>query len=108
MNCYFRFVTAAILALALAACSTNPAGSDSQRNKRIADTNIQLGVAYMRLGETRNCCLRSTPESCILFSGERYSLRTETLNGYLTNTRKETSSSYTQEEGLQETRTWGT
>jgi type IV pilus assembly protein PilF len=51
MNCYFRFVTAAILALALAACSTNPAGSDSQRNKRIADTNIQLGVAYMRDGD---------------------------------------------------------
>jgi len=25
-----------------------------------------LGLAYMRLGETENCCLRWTPESCIL------------------------------------------
>jgi type IV pilus assembly protein PilF len=51
MNRCFRFVIAAILALALAACSTNPAGSDSQRNKRIADANIQLGIAYMRDGD---------------------------------------------------------
>ena len=27
---------------------------------------FQLGVAYMRLGETENCCLRHSPESCIL------------------------------------------
>jgi type IV pilus assembly protein PilF len=42
---------AAILVFALYACSTNPAGSDSQRARRIADTNIQLGVAYMRQGD---------------------------------------------------------
>ena len=29
-------------------------------------THFRLGVAYMRLGETQNCCLRHTPESCIL------------------------------------------
>ncbi len=29
-------------------------------------TNFRLGVAYMRQGETQNCCLRHTPESCIL------------------------------------------
>jgi hypothetical protein len=27
---------------------------------------FQLGVAYMRLGETENCCAANTPESCIL------------------------------------------
>ena len=27
---------------------------------------FQLGVAYLRLGETRNCCLHRTAESCIL------------------------------------------
>ncbi len=29
-------------------------------------TRYRLGVAYMRLGETRNCCLRNTPDSCIV------------------------------------------
>ena len=29
-------------------------------------TIFRLGVAYMRQGETQNCCLRHTPESCIL------------------------------------------
>lgn len=32
----------------------------------IAKTAWPLAVAYMRLGETENCCLRHTPESCIL------------------------------------------
>ena len=31
-----------------------------------AETTFQLGVAYMRIGETQNCCARFTPESCIL------------------------------------------
>jgi type IV pilus assembly protein PilF len=51
MNRYLHFVTAAMLALALAACGINSAGSDSQRNKRIADANLQLGIAYMRDGD---------------------------------------------------------
>ncbi len=29
-------------------------------------THYRLGVAYMRRGETENCCLRNKPESCIL------------------------------------------
>ncbi|MDE0186021.1 MAG: CRTAC1 family protein [Candidatus Poribacteria bacterium] len=29
-------------------------------------THYRLGVAYMRRGETENCCLRNRPESCIL------------------------------------------
>ncbi len=29
-------------------------------------TRFQLGLAYLRLGETQNCCLRHTPESCIM------------------------------------------
>ena len=28
--------------------------------------HYRLGVAYMRRGETQNCCLRNRPESCIL------------------------------------------
>ena len=33
----------------------------------VADELVfRLGVAYMRLGETQNCCLRNQPESCIL------------------------------------------
>ena len=31
-----------------------------------ADAAYRLGVAYLRLGETENCCLRHSPESCIL------------------------------------------
>jgi hypothetical protein len=29
-------------------------------------TSFQLGVAYMRLGETENCCAKPTQETCIL------------------------------------------
>ncbi len=29
-------------------------------------THFRLGVAYMRHGETQNCCLLNRPESCIL------------------------------------------
>jgi hypothetical protein len=29
-------------------------------------TIYRLGIAYMRLGETENCCLRYQPESCII------------------------------------------
>ena len=29
-------------------------------------TNFHLGVAYVRLGETQNCCLRNNRDSCIL------------------------------------------
>ena len=29
-------------------------------------TNYRLGVAHMRCGETQNCCIRHTPESCVL------------------------------------------
>jgi type IV pilus assembly protein PilF len=50
MNRHFLSAAAAILVLALGACSTNPASSDSQR-RRIADTNMQLGIAYMRQGD---------------------------------------------------------
>ncbi|MDA2929445.1 CRTAC1 family protein [Acidobacteria bacterium AH-259-O06] len=28
--------------------------------------SFRLGVAHIRLGETQNCCLRETPQSCIL------------------------------------------
>ncbi len=34
--------------------------------RAVASMSFQLGVAYMRLGETQNCCQRTTPESCIL------------------------------------------
>ena len=32
----------------------------------INGTHFRLGVAYMRLGETQNCCLKNTADSCIL------------------------------------------
>ncbi len=38
--------------------SAMPPGSAS-------DTFFSLGVGYMRLGETENCCVQNTPESCL-------------------------------------------
>ena len=32
----------------------------------LIEMDFSLGVAYMRLGETQNCCQRNTPDSCIL------------------------------------------
>ena len=32
----------------------------------VAETVFWLGVAYMRQGETQNCCLLNSPDSCIL------------------------------------------
>jgi type IV pilus assembly protein PilF len=52
MNSHFYGVpAAAILVLALSACSAFPSASESKQDKRIADTNIQLGIAYMRQGD---------------------------------------------------------
>ncbi|MFQ5489084.1 MAG: FG-GAP-like repeat-containing protein [Phycisphaerae bacterium] len=31
-----------------------------------ARTTLELGMAYMRLGETQNCCQKNVPDSCIL------------------------------------------
>lgn len=42
-----------------------PPGADV-RNFWANKTRMALGVAYMRLGEDQNCCLRHTAESCIL------------------------------------------
>ena len=35
-------------------------------NAEIAEVAYRLAIAYMRLGETQNCCQRNTAESCIL------------------------------------------
>ena len=32
----------------------------------LAFLSYELGIGYMRVGETQNCCQRYTPESCIL------------------------------------------
>ena len=32
----------------------------------VIEVNFSLGLAYMRMAETQNCCLRHTAESCIL------------------------------------------
>ncbi len=41
--------------------------SEAQPGARWAhETTFHLGVAYMRLGETQNCCQRNSPDSCIL------------------------------------------
>ncbi len=44
------------------------ASSDTPADHRRREVQLmfELGVAYMRLGETQNCCLRNHPESCIL------------------------------------------
>lgn len=47
MNRFLNVVMAAIVVLALTGCGANLSG-DSQRNRRIADANLQLGIAYMR------------------------------------------------------------
>ena len=36
------------------------------RDSAVVNAAYRLGIAYMRLGETQNCCLRNAPESCIL------------------------------------------
>jgi type IV pilus assembly protein PilF len=51
MNRFLNRLVAAILVSALSACSTAPGGSEGLRARRIADANIQLGVAYMREGD---------------------------------------------------------
>ena len=51
MNRYFYRVSAAFLVFALTACSTLSTEKESRQDKRIADTNIQLAVAYMRSGD---------------------------------------------------------
>ncbi len=32
----------------------------------VIESHFYLGLAYMRMAETQNCCVRHTPESCIL------------------------------------------
>lgn len=51
MNRYFYRVSAAFLVFALSACSSLSTEKESRQDKRIADTNIQLAVAYMRTGD---------------------------------------------------------
>jgi type IV pilus assembly protein PilF len=58
MNGFLNRLMAALLVLALSACSTAPSGSDGQRAKRIADTNIQLGIAYMREGDMETALVK--------------------------------------------------
>lgn len=42
-------------------------GADEERQQRCAlETQFYLGVAYMRLGEDQNCCLRHSSDSCIV------------------------------------------
>ncbi|MGI9429017.1 MAG: CRTAC1 family protein [Bythopirellula sp.] len=44
-----------------------PALLEHGLDRKSANTvTYQLAVAYMRLGETQNCCQRNSPESCIL------------------------------------------
>ena len=34
--------------------------------RKIEEIIYRLGLLHMRYGETQNCCLRNTPESCII------------------------------------------
>ena len=39
---------------------------DPEEVEQVHETIYRLGLAYLRLGETQNCCQRNTPESCVL------------------------------------------
>ncbi len=43
-----------------------PEISDQLKPQWVALTIFELGMAYLRSGETQNCCLRNAPESCIV------------------------------------------
>jgi len=44
----------------------------------LIEIDFSIGIAYMRLGETQNCCLLNTPDSCILpIRGSGIHTRTE-------------------------------
>ena len=43
-----------------------PEVEGSIEEKRVMENIFMLGVAWMRRGETENCCARFTPDSCIL------------------------------------------
>ena len=45
------------------------------RKTKVNETIFELGVGYMRLGETQNCALQHNAESCILPSVEGESIR---------------------------------
>lgn len=54
---------------------------EEQLERKIQAT-YQLGVAFLRLGETQNCCARNQPESCILpIRGEGIHTRQEGSRG---------------------------
>ncbi len=53
----------AIAHLKQALALTKQAGANT---RALNYTRFRLGIAYMRLGETQNCCLHNTPESCIV------------------------------------------
>ena len=43
-----------------------PSVRDNIRGHEADENLFQLAVAYLRLGETQNCCARNTPDSCIV------------------------------------------
>jgi type IV pilus assembly protein PilF len=51
MNSTLFRLSTVILVFVLSACSSMQSGSDAQRARRIADANLQLGIAYMRQGD---------------------------------------------------------
>ena len=43
-----------------------PQSGDQINRQQAAEMTFRLGMAYLRIGETENCCSRFTPESCIM------------------------------------------
>ena len=43
-----------------------PGGLVGPNRSKTVGVQLRLGVAWLRLGETENCCLRQSPDSCIL------------------------------------------
>ncbi len=66
LNCDNLEVAIANLTAALELFPQLPYPDESARNKFWNRLTLILGTAYMRLGETENCCLRYSSESCIV------------------------------------------
>ena len=48
------------------ACELTRIDQDGAPLQAVIESNFFLGLAYLRMAETQNCCLRHTPDSCIL------------------------------------------
>ncbi len=48
------------------ACRLLSQAENQINRQQVAEITFRLGMSYLRMGETENCCNRFTPESCIM------------------------------------------